>query len=205
MGVVVVAAFVVILLILFTASIWSAVKFYVERQVPRQLQKVIDEILTGAQPSLGTAKYAFPATVLHASRELKAALVPQGGIPEPLLWELGNAIGESCRQNGYPEGLKLGARPDDKIRIDISLADLLQMSWLAHLGFQHMMPNYRGIEVHRFIGEEDAREAARTVTLLECAIPKAHRPFADVKAQALARDKMISGWWVAMPALRSAS
>ena len=67
-----------------------------------------------------------------------------------------------------------------------------------------MMPNYRGIEIHRFSGEDDARDAARSVALLECAIPKTDRPFADVKTQMLARDSMISGWWTAKPALRSA-
>jgi hypothetical protein len=204
MGVVVVAAIAVIIFVLFIASIASAVKSHVERRLPRHLGKLVDEILAGAQPSLGSARSAYPASVLKASRNLKAALVPQGGAPEPLLWELGNAIGEACRHNGYHEGVKIGARPDDKIRIDISLADLLHMSWLAHLGFQHMMPNYRGIEIHRFSGEDDAREAARSVALLECAIPKTDRPFADVKTQMLARDTMISGWWTAKPALRSA-
>jgi hypothetical protein len=200
-----VAAIIVILFILFMASVYSTVKFHVERKLPQHLAKIADEILRGAQPSLGTAQCAFPKSVTKASRELKAALAAQRIAPDPLLWELGNAIGEACQQNGYREGVKLGAIPDDKIRIDISLADLLQMSWLAHIGFQHMMPNYRGIEIHRFRDEDDAREAARSVALLECAIPRADRPFADVKSQMLARDEMISGWWVAKPALYSAS
>jgi hypothetical protein len=42
--------------------------------------------------------------------------------------------------------------------VDLSVNELLQLSWLAHLGFQHMMPNYRGFEVYRFSGEEDAAE-----------------------------------------------
>ncbi|QND70420.1 hypothetical protein HB776_03545 [Tardiphaga robiniae] len=46
------------------------------------------------------------------------------------------------------------------IRTDPTLNELLSMSWLVHLGVQHTMPDYRGIDVHRFSGEVDARDAA---------------------------------------------
>jgi hypothetical protein len=75
------------------------------------------------------------------------------------------------------------------------LNELLQLSWLAHLGFQHMMPNYRGLEIHRFSGEDDAIEGAKAVGRIESAIPTKQRPFADLALQIKNRQKLISDWW----------
>jgi len=62
---------------------------------------------------------------------------------------------------GACAGIRRKAPAEGKIRVDLSLTELLQLSWLAQLGFQHMMPNYRGFEIHRFSGEEDAWEGRR--------------------------------------------
>jgi hypothetical protein len=200
----VVLAIIFIAFVLFMASICSVVKFYVESQIPRRLARVAEEIVKGAQPSLGTAERDVPKSVAKVLSVLKRSVAGKTAPLDATLWELGNSIGEASRQKGYRDGLAEGAKPDDKIRIEISLSELLQMSWLAHLGFQHMMPNYRGIEVHRFSGEDDAREAARSVGILECALPKGERPFADIKTQLLTREKMIGDWWVSKNVLRSA-
>jgi hypothetical protein len=66
---------------------------------------------------------------------------------------------------------------------------------LAHLGFQNMMPNYRGFEIPRFSGSEDAQEAARAVSKIESAIPVGTRPFYELSAQLTARQKLIYDWW----------
>jgi hypothetical protein len=71
------------------------------------------------------------------------------------------------------------------------LNELLQLSWLVHLGFQNMMPNYRGFEIHRFIGEEDAKEGAMAVGRIEGAIPAKARPFADLSVQLTSQQKLI--------------
>lgn len=199
-----VIAFTVICFGLFISSICSIVKFYVERRFPRRLVKIAEEVMRGAQPSLGTAERACAKEVLATFAEVKRHIEAGSTKQEAALWEFGNAIGESCLKKGYLEGVKTGAIPDGKIRIEVTLNELLQMSWLAHLGFQHMMPNFRGIEIHRFSGEDDAREAARSVAILECALPKTERPFGDVKVQILTRDKMISDWWVPKVQLKSA-
>jgi hypothetical protein len=75
----------------------------------------------------------------------------------------------------------------------------LQLSWLAHLGFQHMMPNYRGLEIHRFSGEEDACEGAKAVAKIEANIPAKERPFSDLSVQVKNRQKLICDWWQAVP------
>jgi hypothetical protein len=61
------------------------------------------------------------------------------------------------------------------------------------------MPNYRGFEIHRFNGEEDAHEGAKAVSRIEAAIPTKERPFADLSAQFGGREKLISDWWQSMP------
>ena len=196
---VVVLAFIVISLVLFVASVYSSVKSVLERRIPRQLEFLSDELIRGAQSHLGTHEQALPGSVVQNHQAFKRMLSRPGAALHPALWELGNAIGEECWRNGYFEGLKVGARPADKIRIELTAEELLRMSWLAHLGFQHMMPNYRGFEVYRFSGEDDAKAGARAVALLECALPKDRRPFSDITAQLQTREKMIGAWWVKKP------
>jgi hypothetical protein len=90
----------------------------------------------------------------------------------------------------------------DIILVELSLKELLHLTWLAHLGFNHMMPNYRGFEAYRFTGDEDARGGTRAIERLEAAIPAEHRPFDDPAAQAGSRRKLITEWW--SPKLMSA-
>jgi hypothetical protein len=115
------------------------------------------------------------------------------------LWIVGDAIGEACWLKGHAAGIRRKAPAEGKIRVDLSLTELLQLSWLAHLGFQYMMPNYRGFEIHRFSGEEDAREGAKAVGKIESVIPAKDRPFADLSVQFQGRQKLICDWWQAAP------
>jgi hypothetical protein len=115
------------------------------------------------------------------------------------LWVLGDAIGEACWLQGHTAGMRRKAPAEGKIRIDLSPTELLQLSWLAQLGFRHMMPNYRGFEIHRFSGEADAREGALAISRIESAVPAKDRPFADLVVQLRDRQKMISDWWQATP------
>jgi hypothetical protein len=116
-----------------------------------------------------------------------------------LLWRLGDAIGEACWLKGHAAGIRRKAPAEGKIRVDLSLTELLQLSWLSHLGFQHMMPNYRGFEIHRFSGEEDAQEGAKAVGRIEAAVPATDRPFADLSDQFKNRQKLICDWWRGAP------
>jgi len=76
------------------------------------------------------------------------------------LWIFGDAASEACWIKGHAAGARRKALAEGRFRVDLSLDELLQLSWLAHLGFQNMMPNYRGFEIHRFNGEENAQRAA---------------------------------------------
>lgn len=192
-------AFIVIALAVFVWAVYSSVRSVIERRIPRQLAFLSDELIRGAQSQLATRNEPIPSAVLRMNRSFKQALSRPAKVQHPALWELGNAIGEACWQNCYAEGLKVGATPPDKIRIELTVEELQQMSWLAHLGFQYMMPNYRGFDLYRFNGAEDARAGARAVALLECALPRGQRPFGDIAQQLQARDKLISDWWLQKP------
>jgi hypothetical protein len=115
------------------------------------------------------------------------------------LWILGDAIGEACWLRGHASGIRRKAPAEGKIRVDLSVNELLQLSWLAHLGFQHMMPNYRGFEIYRFSSEEDAQEGALAVGKIQGALPAKDRPVADLTVQYTSRQKLISDWWQATP------
>jgi hypothetical protein len=115
------------------------------------------------------------------------------------LWILGDAIGEACWLKGHASGIRRKAPAEGKIRVDLSINELLQLSWLAHLGFQHMMPNYRGFEIYRFSSEEDAQEGALAVGKIQGALPAKDRPVADLTVQYKNRQKLISDWWQATP------
>jgi hypothetical protein len=115
------------------------------------------------------------------------------------LWILGDAIGEACWLKGHASGIRRKKPAEGKIRIDLSINELLQLSWLAHLGFQHMMPNFSSFEIYRFSSEEDAQEGARAVGKIEGSIPATDRPIADLTFQFKNRQKLISDWWKAPP------
>jgi hypothetical protein len=120
------------------------------------------------------------------------------------LWVLGDAIGEACWLKGHGAGVRRKAPAQGKIRVDLSLNELLQLGWLAHLGFQHMMPNYRGFEIYRFGGEEDAQEGARAIGKIEAVIPARARPIADLSVTHKSRQKLICDWWQPTPGRLSA-
>jgi hypothetical protein len=111
------------------------------------------------------------------------------------LWVFGDAIGSACWRKGYEAGKLTLAPREDRILVELPANELLQLIWLAHLGFQHMMPNYRGFETHRFSGEEDAREGAKAIERLEVYVPAVQRAAVDPVAPSNARLALIDNWW----------
>jgi hypothetical protein len=110
------------------------------------------------------------------------------------LWRLGRTLAEACWIKGHAAGVRRKAPAEGKVRVDLSAIDLLQLSGLASLGFQHMMPNARLLAMSRFTGRDDALEAARALSRLEAAIPKEHRP--NLVRHAEGRMELINDWWM---------
>ena len=190
---------------LFFAT-FSCAKWFVEKARRRGMEEATRELFKGFNSHFELEGQAVPERVSIALKRLKEASSktwkPGAGLTEPYhaqLWVLGEAMGEACWIKGHAAGVRRKATALGKVRIDFSLNELLQLSWLAQLGFQHMMPNYRGFEIHRFSGPEDAREGASAVGKIESAIPAKGRPFTDLSAQVKSRQKLIGDWWQVAP------
>jgi hypothetical protein len=191
---------------LFFAT-FSCAKWFVEKSRRRGIEEAARELTKGFNSHFELDGQAVPERVSIALARLKEASLksrnhPVAGLAEPYhaeLWVLGDAMAEACWIKGHAAGVRRKATASGKVRIDFSVNELLQLSWLAHLGFQHMMPNYRGFEMHRFTGPEDAREGASAVGKIESAIPAKERPFTDLSAQVKSRQKLIGDWWQVAP------
>jgi hypothetical protein len=181
---------------------WSCAKSYFEKGRLRGVEEAACEMSRGICLHYELEGQVIPERVAKAVIALKAVAAKvrkksngSTDLYHAQLWIVGDAIGEACWLKGHAAGIRREAPAEGKIRVDLSLSELLQLSWLAHLGFQHMMPNYRGFEIHRFSDEEDARDGAKAVGRIECAIPAKEQPFADLSAQINSRQKLISDWW----------
>jgi hypothetical protein len=194
------------LLVAFVIASLSCARSYFKKGRLRGMEEATREIVRGLSSHYELTGQAVPERVSKAAEELKAVSEKRWqkseGSTDPYhaqLWIFGNAAGEACWLKGHAAGVRRKAPAEGRIRVDLSLNELLQLSWLAHLGFQNMMPNYRGFEIHRFSGAEDAQEGAMAVGRIEAAIPAKVRPFADPLVQLTSRQKLVRDWWQAAP------
>jgi hypothetical protein len=191
------------LLVAFVAAGLSCARSYFERGRLRGMEEATREIVRGMTSHYELEGQTIPERVAKALNGVKAVSAKRwkGNGTDPYhaqLWIFGNAVGEACWLKGHAAGIRRKVPAEGKIRVDLSLNELLQLSWLAHLGFQNMMPNYRSFEIHRFSGEEDAQEGATAVGRIEAAIPAKKRPFADL-VQFKIRQKLVRDWWQTVP------
>jgi hypothetical protein len=194
------------LLLALVVAGFSCAKSYFEKGRLLGMEEATREISRGISSHYELEGQAVPENVAKALKAFNAVSgkrwKKRKGSTDPYharLWTVGDAIGEACWMKGHAAGIRRKAPAEGKIRVDLSLTELLQLSWLAHLGFQHMMPNFRGFEIHRFSGEQDALEGAKAVGKIESVIPAKERPFADLSAQLKSRQKLICDWWQAVP------
>ena len=69
------------------------------------------------------------------------------------LSELGSAIGDAVYGKGFDAGCSFGNGLEGEVRIDFTTKELADLSWMAHYGFENMMPSYVSITKHRFENE----------------------------------------------------
>jgi hypothetical protein len=194
------------LLVALVAASWSCAKSYFEMGRLQGMEEATREIVRGLSSHYELEGRTIPERVTKAVEGIKAVSQKRWktgkGATDPYhaqLWIFGNAVGEACWLNGQAAGVRRKAPANGKIQIDLSLNELQRLSWLAHLGFQRMMPNYRSFEIHRFTGEQDALEGTLAIAKIEGAIPAQERAFAEVQLKS--RQKLIRDWWRAVPRL----
>jgi hypothetical protein len=186
---------------------WSCARSYFETGRLRGMEEAIREFGRGVSSHCELEGGVVPAAVEKAMAAVKAVSQRRRRLTgtkttDPYhaqLWILGDAIGEACWLKGHASGIRRKAPAEGKIRVDLSIDELLQLSWLAHHGFQHMMPNHRSFEIYRFGSEEDAQEGALAVGKIEGVISGKNKSVADLTAQFKNRQKLIRDWWQAGP------
>jgi len=187
---------IIVLLVLLLASAWSSARSYFAKGRLAGMEEATLEIIRGIRSHYEEAGQTPPDHVTKAVEAVKS--FARGASCEKSilryharLWIFGDAVGAACWRRGY-DVCKLQMTPaDDKIRVALSVGELLHLTSLAHLGFKKMMPNDRGIEMHRFDGEQHAIEGTYAVERLEQAIPEKHRPF----EHSANRQALIRNWW----------
>jgi hypothetical protein len=184
--------------LLLAISFGSLSRSFFIRGRHRGMQEAATEIIRGVNSHFEVAGQ-LPTGVSNALEKLRGSAGHvssrrQLDLRHAQLWIFGDALGSACWKRGYRLG-RLSMTPrDEKIHVELSASELLQLAWLAHLGFQHMMPNYRGFETHRFSGEDDARNGAKAIERLDVSISARHGPV-DPVALSNGRLALIETWW----------
>jgi hypothetical protein len=189
-----------LLQLFFIIAIWSSVSTFFAKGRLQGMREATQEIVRGVNSHYEVAGEAIPASVAKAIDAVKAATSGASydrkiSRYHAHLWVFGDAIGDACWRRGYDACKRTMSPKGETILVELSLKELLYLTWLANLGFKHMMPNYRGFDSYRFTGDEDARGGTRAIERLESAIPAEHRPFEDPAAQSNRRKKLIAEWW----------
>ena len=189
-------AVLVVLLVLLLASTWSSAKSYFAKGRLSGMEEATLEIIRGVcshYESAGQATPDYVTKAVEAVRTFARRATYEKSIYryQARLWIFGDAIGAACWRRGYDTCKAQMTPRDDKIHVALSLNDLLHFTALAHLGFKKMMPNDRGIEMHRFSDEQQALAVTFAVERLERAIPEQHRPC----ERSANRQALIRHWW----------
>ena len=187
---------IIVLLMLLLASAWSSARSYFAKGRLAGMEEATLEIIRGINSHYEEAGQAPPDHVtkaVDAVRSFARGASCEKSIQryQARLWVFGDAVGAACWRRGYDACRLLMTPSDDKIRIALSLGELMHLASLAHLGFKKMMPNDRGIEMHRFGGEAQSFEGAYALERLEQAIPEQQRPFEHADN----RQALIRNWW----------
>jgi hypothetical protein len=189
-------AVLVVLLVLLLACTWSSARSYFLKGRLAGMEEATAETIRGIGSHYESVGQAPPDPVTKAIEAVKSfARSPDSEKSihryQARLWIFGDAVGAACWRKGYDACRLQLAPPQDRIRIELSVGELLQLTSLAHLGFKKMMPNDRGIEMHRFEGEQHALAGTCAVARLEQVIPEQQRPF----EHAANRQALIRHWW----------
>ena len=139
-----VLAIIVVLLILLLASTWSSARSYFAKGRLAGMEEATLEIIRGIRSHYESAGQAPPEYVTKAVEAVKS--FARGASYEKSiyryharLWIFGDVVGAACWRRGY-DICKLQMTPgEDKIRVELSMSELLHLTSLAHLGFKKML------------------------------------------------------------------
>lgn len=102
-------------------------------------------------------------------------------------------MGQACVDRGFKSGQNWSEPHDGEYRIDMAIEYWRRIRYLAHIGFQHQMPNYERILHFPFDSEEDALLSAAAIEKLEFAI--GHSKSDPEYSDSLSRNMLIWNRW----------
>lgn len=196
-----------ILVGIFVSLVWGtwsmSYSFFAKGRI-RGIRECVREIRKGMAVQIGHQDEELPDDLKKAWSDLARLLdrppLKSTSATDPIhaqLWTVGRTLADVCWLKGHAAGIRRKAPAEGKIRIDLTVVELLQLGGLANHGFQHMIPSARLFDLQRFTGRDDANEAAQAVGRLEAAIPTEHRP--DLIRRTEDRMKLIDDWWTPVP------
>jgi hypothetical protein len=198
-------------------AVVAAVAFVADRAVFTRgrlagIREAVDEMMRGAASHYQNDNQTSEP-IVNALKDIKARLSKKRSTRitaeavSTALGELGRAIGDVVFGKGFEAGRDAQARLEapisGKVRIDLSISELMQIRWLAHFGFEHTMWNTWDPEGAKprphagvaFKNRTDAQRATEAIDLLEQRIPKERRDSGEPYALALNRQQMIRERW----------
>jgi hypothetical protein len=198
-------------------AVVAAVAFVADRAVFTRgrlsgIREAVDELMRGAADHYQNDNQTSEP-IRNALNDIKARLSKKRTTPitgdtvGAGLSELGRAMGEVVFGKGFEAGrdaqARLEAPINGKVRVDLSVSELMQIRWLAHFGFEHTMWNTWDPEGAKprphadvvFKNRTDAQRATEAIDLLEHRIPKERRDSGEPYALALNRQQMIRERW----------
>jgi hypothetical protein len=106
---------------------------------------------------------------------------------------LGDAMGAAASSRGFDGGQRRSDPRDGEQRIDMPYENWRIIRFLAHIGFQHRMPNFTDIFPFHFRTQDEAEGAEAAIEKLEFAIN--HSKSDPEYSDSLARNMLIWNQW----------
>jgi hypothetical protein len=140
----------------------------------------------------------LPEKVVKALDYLQYALKQKSAVDRARVYATGagalaDAMGEAAAARGFESGRRYTEPTDGERRVDMTMENWREIQYLAHIGFQHQMPNYERIIHFPFDSEEKALRAEAAIEKLEYAIN--HREGDPEYSDSLARNMLIWNHW----------
>jgi hypothetical protein len=163
------------------------------------MKKVADAMIRGISHHYEQQDEPLPPEVDKAIDELNALVARQkddrGRAEQYAIGAriLADAMGQACVSRGFQSGQHWSEPTGGDTRVDLSEKELLNLAFLAHMGFEKMI-GWGGSELE-FDDEQDAERASEAIRQLERHKPKDAIDESDPYALAFDRQTMIWRRW----------
>ncbi len=163
------------------------------------MREVVDTIIRNASHHYERPGEPLPEEIEKAIDDLHAGVKRRKNDRERGdAYRVGAAVlldrmGQAGVDRGFKSGQDWSEPRDGEYRIDMPIENWRRIRYLAHIGFQHQMPNYERMLHFPFDSEEDALQSEAAIEKLEFAIR--HSKSDPEYSDSLARNMLIWNRW----------